>query len=162
VREQQAGAYEGGSLGELVDAWLSFDGRLRSGSGFDVAAYERPRRALRGCAEEWAVHDAVPQEGANVLVDVFPATEANAGVYEGEVAEQVMDAAYELHDLVSACVALPEPAPLLARHGHGRHPRCEGNDLTLSGRARLLREAGFSQAGSVWQFCHSHVAVVIR
>lgn len=26
-----------------------------------------------------------------------------------EVAEQVMDAAYELHDLVSACVALRDP-----------------------------------------------------
>ncbi|WP_234382598.1 hypothetical protein [Streptomyces sp. XY332] len=45
----------------------------------------------------------------NVLVDVFPATEANAGLYEGEVADQVMEAAYELHALVGACVALRDP-----------------------------------------------------
>ncbi|MFE6844542.1 hypothetical protein [Streptomyces sp. NPDC057686] len=80
----------------------------RSGNGFDVEAYERLRRALRRCAEAWAGYDAIPREGANVLVDVFPATETNAGLYEGEAADQVRDAAYELHDLVSACVALSD------------------------------------------------------
>ncbi|WP_369776477.1 hypothetical protein [Streptomyces sp. R33] len=100
MREQQVGAYAGGPLGELVGAWLSFDEGLRSGSGFDVEAYERLRRVLRGCAVAWAGCDAVPREGVNVLVDVFPATEANARLYEGEVADQVMEAAYELHALV--------------------------------------------------------------
>lgn len=56
----------------------------------------------------------------------------------------------------------PELAPLLARGGDGRHPHCEGNDLTLSGHVALLREAGFAQAGSVWQFGHSHVVVAVR
>lgn len=85
--------------------------RVERGSGLSWRAPGGATgRARRGCAEEWAVYDAVPREGANVLVDVFPATEANAGLYEGEeVAEQVMDAAYELHDLVSACVALRDP-----------------------------------------------------
>ncbi len=74
-----------------------------------MEAYERLRRALRGCVEAWAGFDAIPRVGVNVLVDVFPATEANAGLYEGEVADRVMDAAYELHDLVGACVALRDP-----------------------------------------------------
>ncbi|MER5478868.1 hypothetical protein ABT026_18150 [Streptomyces sp. NPDC002734] len=42
----------------------------------------------------------------NVMVDVFAATEANASLYEGEVAAQVMDAAYELQTLIGKCVAI--------------------------------------------------------
>ncbi|MCJ1676545.1 class I SAM-dependent methyltransferase [Streptomyces sp. APSN-46.1] len=56
----------------------------------------------------------------------------------------------------------PELAPRLTGHDRGRHPECEGNDLTLSGHVALLREAGFTQAGSVWQFGHSHVVVAVR
>ncbi|MEU9148555.1 class I SAM-dependent methyltransferase [Streptomyces sp. NPDC048349] len=56
----------------------------------------------------------------------------------------------------------PELAPRLAECGPGRHPHCEGNDLTLSGHAALLREAGFREVGSVWQFGHSHVMVAVR
>ncbi|WP_260617989.1 hypothetical protein [Streptomyces sp. WAC07149] len=46
----------------------------------------------------------IPREGASVLVDVFPATEANASLYAGEAADRVMDAGYALHQLVGACV----------------------------------------------------------
>ncbi|MFE9222903.1 hypothetical protein ACFYN3_42445 [Streptomyces lavendulae] len=52
--------------------------------------------------------------------------------------------------------------PPLARHDLGRHLHCEGNDLTLSGHVALLHEAGFLEAGSVWQFGHSHVVVAVR
>ncbi|MFE3558928.1 hypothetical protein ACFXKW_29325 [Streptomyces sp. NPDC059193] len=98
-----------GIVGEMIEAWLSFDDRLRAGRGLDAQAYERLRRALRACAEEWAGADAIPRVGANALVDVFPATEANAALYAGEEADRIMGAAYELHDLVGACVALRDP-----------------------------------------------------
>ncbi|CAM5443882.1 hypothetical protein SALBM217S_07831 [Streptomyces griseoloalbus] len=49
-----------------------------------------------------------PRLGANVLVDLFPATEANAALYQGEAADRIMRAAYELHALAGDCVALRE------------------------------------------------------
>lgn len=92
-------------LDRMVRAWVTFDGSLRAGNGFDEAAYHALTEALRACATEWAELDAIPRLGANVLVDIFAATEANAGLYEGEAADRVMEAAYELHDLVGECVA---------------------------------------------------------
>ncbi|MET9431737.1 class I SAM-dependent methyltransferase [Streptomyces sp. NPDC003036] len=62
----------------------------------------------------------------------------------------------------SGVAADPELAPLFSAHRHHRHPRCEGNDLTLSGHLALLREAGFEEAGAVWQFGNSHVLVAVR
>ncbi|MGW7098733.1 class I SAM-dependent methyltransferase [Streptomyces sp. NPDC054838] len=62
----------------------------------------------------------------------------------------------------SGAVADPELAALLARQGEHRHPPCEGNDLPLSGHIELLREAGFQDVGTVWQFGNSHVLVAVR
>lgn len=95
-------------VSRMVRAWTAFDGSLRSGSGFDERAYDALTAALRACAADWARRDAVPRLGANVLVDLFPATEANAALYEGEAADRTMRAAYELHALAGDCVALRE------------------------------------------------------
>ncbi|MFJ3923316.1 class I SAM-dependent methyltransferase [Streptomyces sp. NPDC090022] len=56
----------------------------------------------------------------------------------------------------------PELTPLLAAGDRGAHPRCEGNDLTLTDHLTLLREAGFEHVGTVWQFGNSHVVVAVR
>ncbi|GGX32884.1 hypothetical protein GCM10010297_62910 [Streptomyces malachitofuscus] len=90
----------------MVQAWAKFDESLREGIGFDETLYTALTEALRMCADEWAELDAIPRLGANVLVDVFPATEANAALYEGEAADRVTQAAYELHELIGECVAL--------------------------------------------------------
>ncbi|MFH9175483.1 hypothetical protein [Streptomyces albogriseolus] len=95
-------------VSRLVQAWSAFDESLRSGSGFDEPAYDALTAALRGCATAWARLDAVPRLGANVLVDIFPATEANAALYAGEAADRIVRAAYELHALAGRCVELPE------------------------------------------------------
>ncbi|MGB9994153.1 hypothetical protein ACPMJQ_06155 [Streptomyces pseudogriseolus] len=95
-------------VSSMVRAWTTFDGPLRSGSGFDERAYDALTTALRACAAEWARGDAVPRLGANVLVDLFPATGTNAALYEGEAADRIMRAAYELHALAGDCVALRE------------------------------------------------------
>ncbi|MFJ7064911.1 hypothetical protein [Streptomyces sp. NPDC101115] len=94
------------TVSKMVQVWVAFDESLRMRNGFDETAYQALTEALRACAEEWAELDAIPRLGANVLVDVFAATEANAALYEGDVADRVMEAAYELHDLVGECVAL--------------------------------------------------------
>jgi SAM-dependent methyltransferase len=62
----------------------------------------------------------------------------------------------------SGVAADPELAALFAAHDDRRHPRCEGNDLSLSGQLALLREAGFRDAGTVWQFGTGHVLVAVR
>ncbi|MBJ6630150.1 hypothetical protein [Streptomyces sp. I4(2020)] len=94
-------------VSSLVQAWATFDESLRSGGGFDEPAYDGLTAALRGCATAWAQRDAIPRLGANVLVDIFPATEANAALYRGEAADRMMRAAYDLHALAGRCVELP-------------------------------------------------------
>ncbi|WP_335978649.1 class I SAM-dependent methyltransferase [Streptomyces sp. CA2R106] len=44
----------------------------------------------------------------------------------------------------------------------GSVPSTKDSDLPLSHHVRLLRAAGFGQAGSVWQFGSSHVLVAVR
>ncbi|WP_234386079.1 class I SAM-dependent methyltransferase [Streptomyces lydicus] len=56
----------------------------------------------------------------------------------------------------------PELAALLAERRSRPLPASEGEHLTLSAHLTLLREAGFSHAGPVWQFGNSHVVVAVR
>ncbi|KPC59244.1 class I SAM-dependent methyltransferase [Streptomyces chattanoogensis] len=56
----------------------------------------------------------------------------------------------------------PDLADLLTARSRRSLPHCEGNDLTAADHVALLREAGFEDAGTVWQFGHSHVLVAIR
>lgn len=76
--------------------------------------------------------------------------------------ERYLDTTEDWESWWSEAAADPELAPRLAGCGPDRHPHCEGNDLTLSGHITLLREAGFTQIGTVWQFGHSHVVVAVR
>lgn len=62
----------------------------------------------------------------------------------------------------SGAASDPELARFLGRRGSHRHPRCEGNDLTISSHLDLLREAGFEHVGVVWQYGHSHILAAIR
>ncbi|GID98573.1 hypothetical protein ACFQFC_12965 [Amorphoplanes digitatis] len=93
-------------LETMAGSWTVFDESLRSGEGINEGALKSLKESLRACAEAWAEFDAIPRLGANILVDVFAATEANANLYQGELADKVMSVAYELHDLIGECVAL--------------------------------------------------------
>lgn len=95
----------------LADAWQRFDTPLRMRKGFDEDAYTALTSALQACADAWASQDAIPKLGANILVDIFSATEGNIALYEDDAAQRVTEAAFELQDLVGQCVALDgEPA----------------------------------------------------
>ncbi|WP_260145497.1 hypothetical protein [Streptomyces sp. 2132.2] len=93
-------------LEQMIAAWAAFDDSLRMRNGFNEVIYDSLKQSLHACADAWAMLDAIPRVGANILVDIFAATEANADLYEGELTDRVMEAAYELHDLVGECVAL--------------------------------------------------------
>ncbi|OEJ36123.1 hypothetical protein BGK67_32035 [Streptomyces subrutilus] len=90
----------------MAAAWAAFDESLRMQNGFDEELYVSFKQSLQACTDAWATLDAIPRLGVNILVDVFAATEANADLYEGESADRVMEAAYELHNLIGECVAL--------------------------------------------------------
>jgi hypothetical protein len=92
----------------VVDAWTRFDLALRTGDGVDDESYAALRSALSACAKVWAHQDAVPRILANVLVEIVPATEANADLYHGAARAQVLTASVELQELAWACVPVTE------------------------------------------------------
>lgn len=79
---------------------------LRSNDGFSQELYDELADALRACASAWQDEDSIPRLGANVLVDIVPATQAAADAYPEPVRQRVYDASFALYDLVAECVAL--------------------------------------------------------
>ncbi|WP_043265911.1 hypothetical protein [Streptomyces sp. CT34] len=95
-------------VAELASSWERFDVSLRMRRGFDEMAFNQLKTALAQCAESWASSDTIPRLAANILVDIFPATEGNSPLYSGPEAEKITEAAYELQELVTECVAVDE------------------------------------------------------
>lgn len=93
---------------QLAETWVKFATALRMREGFDDEQYRFLVSAFTDLAKEWAELDHLPRYMMNILVDVFPAMEANAEIYTGELKQKILDAAYELHGLVQECVALKE------------------------------------------------------
>jgi hypothetical protein len=96
-----------GEIDQLIQAWLEFDETLRMRQGFNEELLARLKEALRVCVVSWESLDALPRAGVNILVDIFPATESNADLYDKDVSDRIMQAAFELQELVGECVALP-------------------------------------------------------
>jgi hypothetical protein len=94
------------ALAELRAAWEDFIVGLRVRDGFSAEAYERLRGALQACASSWEGRDCVPRLGANILVDIFVATEGTADLYDGEEKEKIQEISFYLQDLVQACVGI--------------------------------------------------------
>ena len=96
------------ALAELLAAWEDFIVALRMRDGVSARAYERLRNALQACARSWEGRDSVPRLGANILVDIFPATEASADLYTGEERTRIQEVSFYLQDLVRECVGVRE------------------------------------------------------
>ncbi|WP_054054487.1 hypothetical protein [Alloactinosynnema sp. L-07] len=79
---------------------------LRSNEGFRRDLFERLVSALEDCAVEWAGRDCIPRLAANVLVELVVSVQAAADAYEGPLRQEILDASYELFDLVVACVGV--------------------------------------------------------
>jgi hypothetical protein len=97
-------------LRSLADSWKEFDLSLRMNRGLDQHALASLKISLVACATSWADLDAIPRLGANILVDIFPATESNSYLYAGEDGKRIMAIAYELQELVWKCVEIDEDA----------------------------------------------------
>jgi len=89
----------------LAAAWGDFIVALRSNEGFQDDLYTALVRVLRDCAPGWWQVHAIPKLGANILVEIVPATQAAAEAYAEPVRTRVLDASFELYDLVIECFA---------------------------------------------------------
>lgn len=96
------------TLAELLAAWEDFIVGLRMRQGLSESSLERLRESLRACASAWEGHESIPRLGANILVDIFPATEASADLYEEEVRARIQEVSFHLQDLVQECVAVQD------------------------------------------------------
>lgn len=92
----------------LAETWADYVVALRSNEGFQEDLYNALVQALRDCAHEWRHADSIPKLAANVLADIVPLSQAAAGAYAEPTRKRIMDASFELYDLITECVA-PEP-----------------------------------------------------
>lgn len=93
-------------VARLADAWEKFDVPLRMHEGFNEESFVKLKGVLKECSESWATLDSIPRLAVNILVDIFPATEGNADLYEKVISEKIVQMAFELQELVGECVAL--------------------------------------------------------
>jgi hypothetical protein len=91
---------------ELLVASRVFDEALNERRGLDEAALRRLQSALKRCAAEWEGRHDIPRMAANVLVDLFPATQSIADAYDGDERLRIQEAAFHLQDLVMECVGV--------------------------------------------------------
>lgn len=89
----------------LVSAASDFLVALRSNQGFQDDLYEALASSLRDCTSEWRGVDSIPRLATTVLVEIVPAAQAVADSYDEPVRQRIMDASFELYDLIIECVA---------------------------------------------------------
>lgn len=92
----------------LVSAASEFTVGLRMREGVSEAAFQRLSSVLRSCAYSWEGLAEIPRRAANVLVDIFPATESSADLYDGEERDRIQEMAFQLHELIQECVAVDD------------------------------------------------------
>jgi hypothetical protein len=95
-------------LKALVGAWQRFDPRCEQTSDSTIRRLRRSSRRLNRALWPGQVAKVFPRSAQTCLRRSSPATEANAGLYSGDVKARIMDAAYELQELIIACVAVNE------------------------------------------------------
>ncbi|NYI79310.1 hypothetical protein [Nocardioides panzhihuensis] len=89
---------------QLFEAWAAFDTSLWEGNGLNPDALESVKAALAALKDEWSAQERVPKSVAALLIEMFPATEANAAAYRergSSQASQIDEAAYELQQLIA-------------------------------------------------------------
>jgi hypothetical protein len=90
---------------ELQAAAADLAYTVRGGGGLHAAQADRLRMALRAAADSWKSSTTIPKSAANLLVDLAPGIESCGFAYPGEEGQRIREFAYELSDLVRACVA---------------------------------------------------------
>lgn len=93
---------------DLVNAWLEFSTPLRMKGGFNEYKYRTLTSVLSGLASEWQGLEHIPRRAVNVLVDIFPAMESTANIYNPETKNRITEAMLELQDLIQECVSVDD------------------------------------------------------
>lgn len=78
---------------------------LRMREGLDEGAFKKYVTVLQDCAAAWRGRATIPRSAANVLVDIFPTTDAVAYSYDEDQQARIKDAARTLWGLARDSVA---------------------------------------------------------
>jgi hypothetical protein len=119
---------------------------LRMHDGLDEAAFEKYTAVLRDCAAAWRGRAAIPRSAVNVLVDIFPTTDAVAYSYDEDQRPRIKNAAHTLWQLARESVAddpggdaAPETRDLAAEWERFRAPLNAAQGIDADALDSLLR-----------------------
>jgi hypothetical protein len=84
----------------LEEATVDFLVALRSKDGFQQDLYNRLVDVLRECVPVWQDADSIPRSVVSLLVEIVPSAQASADLYPEPVRQRILDASFELYDLI--------------------------------------------------------------
>ncbi|RKE02893.1 hypothetical protein [Streptomyces sp. TLI_171] len=91
-------------VGLLEEAATRFVIALRMNEGFDKGALQELHEAIDRCGKAWRESDQVPKRGALILAELFPAIDACAWLYEGEMRQRIVEAGVLVSERVTVAL----------------------------------------------------------
>ncbi|MEV6949832.1 hypothetical protein AB0N07_49695 [Streptomyces sp. NPDC051172] len=88
-------------LEEAADRFVS---HLRMNEGFDEQALLQLQEEIDHCGTAWREHPHVPKRAALILAELFPAIEACAWLYEGNMRQRIQEAGAMVSEAVIAAL----------------------------------------------------------
>jgi hypothetical protein len=95
---------ETGLVGRLEEAANRFVIPLRMNEGFDERALLQLQEEIDRCGTAWRDGTHVPKRAALILAELFPAIEACAWLYEGNMRQRIQEAGAMVSEAVTAAL----------------------------------------------------------
>ena len=91
-------------VSRLEEAANRFVIPLRMNEGFDEQALLQLKEDIDHCGTAWREETHVPKRAALILAELFPAIEACAWLYEGEMRQRIQEAGVMVSEAVIAAL----------------------------------------------------------
>lgn len=91
-------------VSRLEEAANRFVIPLRMNEGFDERALLQLKEDIDHCGTAWREETHVPKRAALILAELFPAIEACAWLYEGEMRQRIQEAGVMVSEAVIAAL----------------------------------------------------------
>ncbi|MGQ4434421.1 hypothetical protein [Streptomyces sp. SAS_260] len=91
-------------VSRLEEAANHFVIPLRMNEGFDEQALLQLQEEIDGCGTAWREGTHVPKRAALILAELFPAIEACAWLYEGDMRQRIQEAGAMVSEVVIAAL----------------------------------------------------------
>ncbi|SOE32611.1 hypothetical protein [Streptomyces sp. OK228] len=95
---------ETGLVGRLEEAANRFVIPLRMNEGFDEQALLQLQEEIDRCGTAWRECTHVPKRAALILAELFPAIEACAWLYDGNMRQRIQEAGAMVSEAVTAAL----------------------------------------------------------